>query len=318
MPGISGLFSPAFKRRARIASTRFGWHGRPDFLIVGAQKAGTTALYQYLLGHRQLVGSKVKETYFFSPESYRGWTHNPAYPFYERLKDEAFDPAPRPWALRWYHTQFPIPRPGRLGLNFEATPDYLYYPLSPRRIQAYRPEMKLIVLLRDPVERAYSAWNMFHQICEREFAQLRERRNFARVVEEELESIERTPLAVGTDYVRRGLYFDQLTRLLDYFPAQQVHVVHSRDLRHDTPSALKGICEFLGIDPLLGDDWPPVTVGQYDCDMPADVREQLTRFYAPHNKALFELLGRDFGWETCAGQPTYALTRPRIALRAAR
>lgn len=297
MPGLSGLFSPAFKRRARIVSTRLGWHGRPDFMIVGAQKSGTTALFEYLRRHRGLVSSKVKETYFFSPEAYRGWTHNPAYPFYERLKDEAFDPFPRPWALRWYHTQFSIPRPGRLGLNFEGTPDYLYYPLSPWRIHAYRPDTKLIVLLRDPVERAYSAWNMFHQIEDGEFVQLRERRAFTRVVEDELESLGRVPLTVGTDYVRRGLYFDQLSRLLEFFPAQQIHVLHSRELRHDTPAALKGVCEFLGIDPLKGEDWPPVTVGKYDSDMPDETRERLTRFYAPHNKRLFELVGRKFDWQ---------------------
>jgi hypothetical protein len=297
MPGTSGLFTPEFKRQARSIGSALGWHGSPRFLIVGAEKAGTTALFRYLSRHARLVSSVTKETYFFSPEAFRGWTHNPEYPFYDRLKNEAFDPMPRRWALRWYHAQFPVPRPGRFGLNFEATPGYFYYPLTPRRIHAYRPQMKLIVLLRDPVERAFSAWNMFHGIRDPKHMQLAERRGFDEAVREELDQLGRVPLAIGTDYVRRGLYYAQLRRYLEYFPGRQIHVVHSRDLRLRTPEALRGICEFLGVEPLEGDDWPPVLAGEYDSEMPAETRELLTRFYAPHNESLFTLLGRTFGWQ---------------------
>lgn len=297
MPGATRLFLPAIKRQARIASTSLGWHRRPRFLIVGAEKAGTTALFRYLSCHPGLTSSVTKETYFFSPEAFRGWTHNPAYPFFERLKHEAFDPHPRPWARRWYHAQFPVPRPGRFGIRFEATPGYLYYPLTPRRIHAYDAGMKLIVLLRDPVERAYSAWNMFRSIADAEHIQLKERRGFDEAVREEMELIDRIPLTVGKDYVRRGLYHAQLRRYLQYFPGHQVHVVHSRHLRLRTKEALRGICEFLGVEPLTGDDWPPVTVGTYESEMPPETRDLLTQFYAPHNTSLFNLLGRSFNWQ---------------------
>ena len=297
MPGSARWFSPAFKRRARSISTAIAWNRGPDFLVVGAEKAGTTALFRYLSRHPRLTSSVVKETYFFSPEAFRGWNHNPEYPFYDRLKNEAFDPVPRRWARRWYHEQFPVPRPGRFGLRFEATPGYLYYPLTPRRIHAYRPGMKLIALLRDPVERAYSAWNMFHRIADPEHVQLRETRDFDHAVREELDQIDRIPLTAGRDYVRRGLYHAQLRRYLQYFPGRQLHLVHSRDLRDRTKETLEGICQFLGVEPMVGDDWPPVTVGTYDSEMASETRELLTRFYAPHNEALFNMIGRSFAWQ---------------------
>jgi hypothetical protein len=288
------------KRGVRGAAAALGWHPRPDFLIVGAQKAGTTALFEYLNRHPRLAGSVDKETYFFSPESYRGWSGHGAFPFYQRLKWDGFSPAPKRWARRWYYRQFPLRRPGARKLYFEATPDYLYYPLVPERIRAHLPNVKLIVLLRDPVARAYSAWNMFRDIGEndRVFGQLRERRSFEEAVDGEIARLGGEPLSEGSDYVRRGFYEDQLRRFATHFSRDQILVIESTELEKNLGRTLATVCDFLGVERFADNDqFEKVGVGNYPEAMACDIRERLAELYAPRNLALFELLGRHYDWE---------------------
>jgi hypothetical protein len=288
------------KRGVRATASTLGWHPQPDFLIVGAQKAGTTALFEYLNRHPSLAGSTEKETYFFSPESYRGWSVNRAFPFYEKLKWDGFAPAPKPWALRWYHRQFPLRRLRSKTLFFEATPDYLYYPLVPERIRAHLPNAKLIVLLRDPVARAYSAWNMFREIREDDpvFGQLRERRSFEDAVGEELAKLGGESLIEGSDYVRRGFYEDQLRRFAAHFSRDQLLIIESSELESNLGQTLHTVCKFLGFEPFADNDqFEKVFVGNYELDMEPSVRRRLAELYAPKNFGLFELLGRHYDWE---------------------
>lgn len=282
-------------RRLRSAGAALGWGQGPAFLIVGAQKAGTSALFDYLSRHPDLVPSVEKETYFFNPEAVVGWRPHPHHAVLDRVLQEGFDPVSDS-ALSWYHSLFPLGN--RRGLRFEATPGYLYFEHSPRRIRAYRPEMKLIVLLRDPVERAYSAWNMMRSFTEPPYVELREERPFAEAVEHEISRLGIDPQTVGTDYVRRGIYHEQLKRLFGEFSREQVHILESTELRERRLPTLQAICRFLGVPPFLEPlkELQPVLVGNYAERIPADARELLARFYAPQNEALFELLGRRFDW----------------------
>ncbi|HWI56250.1 MAG TPA: sulfotransferase domain-containing protein, partial [Bacillota bacterium] len=111
---------------------------RPDFLILGAQKAGTSSLEFFLSQHPQIKCARTKEVGFFS-------------------RDQLFQSGPG-----WYARQFPRRNwPGTL--LFEATPEYLYYPFAAERIREFDPRMKCLILLRNPVNRAFSAWNMYRQ-----------------------------------------------------------------------------------------------------------------------------------------------------------
>lgn len=117
----------------------------PDLLIVGAQKAGTTALFNYLDARPGFVGAQRKELRFFN-------------------RDERYARG-----VEWYEQFFDARRP---GVKFEATPEYLYHPAVPERIHAHYPDVRIVMLLREPVARAYSAWNMYRHWADTGFMPL--------------------------------------------------------------------------------------------------------------------------------------------------
>ena len=188
------------------------------FLIAGVQKGGTTALYDYLADYSDIALSKVKEVHFFDDET-RDW----ACPNYAA-----------------YHAQFPGAAGRPCG---EATPIYTYWPNALERIRAYNPAMRLILTLRDPVERAWSHWRM-------EYGRGAEREPFAWCIREGRQRLfDATPWGHHREYsyVERGFYAEQLGRLFALFPREQVLLLRAEDLRADPAPALAAVREFLGL-----------------------------------------------------------------------
>ena len=277
-----------------------GYATKPRFLIAGAQKAGTTALHSYLRAHPHVVAGTTKEIGFFSPEAIADW---PQHPHYGVLcKDgDPFRPLASPRKRAWYHSHFPLPY--RLGgrIAFEATPEYLYVPEAAQRIHDYRPEMKLIVLAREPRSRALAAWNMYRNwgsYRPEVYAHLRETRSFADAVETELAELESGTAPREPGYVQRGLYARQIARFLDLFGRDRVLVLDADALAMRTDATLDRVARFLGLPPFPRRAWERVHVGTYENE-PAEVSETLERlkaFYAPHNALLWELIGDRFEW----------------------
>jgi len=191
-----------------------------NFLVVGVQKAGTTALYDYLSEEPGVSLSREKETHFFDDESL-DWSR----PDYAR-----------------YHRGFEAGAPRLRG---EATPIYSYWPNSLERIRAYNPAMRLILLLRDPVARAWSHWRM-------EFARGVERAPFGWCIREGRQRLfEAEPWGHHREfsYVERGFYGEQAERLYGLFSVKQVLILRSEDLRADPAAALARIRRFLDLPP---------------------------------------------------------------------
>jgi Sulfotransferase domain len=276
--------------------TRLGYYSRPKFLIIGTQKGGTVALRNYLARHPSIVPARQKEIGYFDQDV-----------LYRR--GEA-----------WYHGHFPLPhRLGRRGVTFEATPEYLYYPGAPQRIFSYDSRLKLIVLLREPGERAFSAWNMFRTLRQERPDALRqllpecdpmlqESLNrmlgsdsfpaFDEAVRDEVDGLRAGGTALEPGYVRRGLYHEQLRRYLEWFAREQILILDSARLRQDVSGVLAEVVRFLGLPAY---DAPPVSlpqfhVGRYQHEIAAGTRAFLGEFYRPYNHELYALLGRDFGW----------------------
>lgn len=251
-----------------------GYATAPSFLIIGAQKAGTTALFAYLDAHPQIVQGATKEMHYFDN-------------FYQR-------------GARWYHALFPMPhniRPDQI--SYEATPKYIYDPAVPARIHAYNPHLKLIALVRNPVDRAYSAWNVYTW---NKFGYT----SFDDMVRGEIALIERDGTGYPGDrhagFLHRGIYADQLARYFTLFPREQVLILSQESLRGDAAGALHTVTDFLG---LRDQDWSaqpytPANAGTYTEPMSADARARLTTFFRPHNERLYALLGVDYGWERSA------------------
>lgn len=298
-------YSKALLNRLRLGLIRAGYHSRPRFLIIGAQKAGTTALYYYLSEHPNLIPSSEKEIEFFTPELYDDWPEHPYHLILcSRTGTHFCDPQTYRKAAAWYHSHFPLPHElGRHRMTYEATPEYLYYPEATERIFKYDPKIKLIVLLRDPVERAFSAWSMYCSFGEGDYRPLiyaprRETRGFDESVRDELNEIQSCKTTLEPGYVRRGLYYEQLLRYFKFFQYEQLLILDSYELKGNTSGVVEQTINFLGLPEYRHQgEWPPIHVGRYEkTQIPSATVRLLREFYKPYNEKLYQLLDHDFGW----------------------
>jgi hypothetical protein len=191
-----------------------------NFLIAGAQKGGTTALDAYLRKHPQICMASRKEVHYFDDE--------------EIYADN------RKLDYSYYH-QFFSPSSSDMLLG-ESTPIYMYWLPAPMRIQQYNPDMKLIISLRNPLDRAFSHWNM---------ARIRgkELRTFWDAIQEESKRLKESTSHQHRvfSYIERGFYYQQLSRVWDYFPRAQTLILRHEELRESPKDALNKVCEFLKI-----------------------------------------------------------------------
>jgi hypothetical protein len=243
---------------------------RVNFIIAGVQKGGTTALYDYLADYPDVVLSGVKEVHFFDDET-QDWS------------------APDYGA---YHARFDAPRsdgPDQ-GPCGEATPIYLYWPNALERIRAYNPAMRLIVTLRDPVERAWSHWRM-------EYARGAELEPFSWCIREGRQRLfDAAPWGCHREfsYVERGFYGEQLERLFGLFPRDQVLMLRAEDLRADPATTLATTRRFLGLEDAPAPLAREVHVGreiEYGSALTPEDIAHLGRVYARDQARLKSLTG---------------------------
>lgn len=252
----------------------------PDFLIIGAQKAGTTSLSTYLFQHPDINPPRTKEIHYFdSPEFGLG-------------------PA-------WYRAHFP--RVGMAGITGEASPYYLCHPHVPRRVHELTPGVRLIVLLRDPVERALSHYH--HQVRHG-----REPLSFAEAIEAEPSRLageyERmmsdesyySESFWGFSYVTRGLYAQQLKRWTPYFPIDSMLILDSHEFFSSPRAAHLKTLEFLGLDPVPLTRYGKQNTGSYSELTTADYGKLASRF-EQDGRELESMLGRRMSWMTKAAVP---------------
>ena len=257
-----------------------------DFMIVGAQKAGTTALFESLRAHPQIDMAEEKELHFFDNDELFGSERMGA----DGMGAEAFVAgsygAKLP-QLHAYHERFPKVRAN--ALRGEATPIYMYWAPAMQRLWQYSPWLRLIVLLRSPIERAYSHWQMETQRCQ-------ETLDFVTAIREERE---RSRSALPSQhrifsYADRGFYCEQLRRIWRYFPPEQTLVLRSDELRLTPKLVLSRVFHFLGVE-----DSSNLCVaeacfeGNYAGPMSVEARELLCELFEFEIKQLERLLG----WE---------------------
>lgn len=298
-------YSAALLQRLRPGLIRLGYYSKPGFLIIGAQKAGTTALFYYLAEHPNLIPSREKELEFFTPELFKDWHQHPYHLILgSRNGADFFDPRTYPKMTAWYHSHFPLPHElGPHRVTYEATPEYLYYPETAERIFKYDPNMKLIAILRDPAERAFSAWSMYSNFGEGDYRPLvyaprRETRGFDEAVRDEIKDIWAGKATLEPGYVRRGLYAEQLSRYFKFFKRDQILILDSRALKNDTLSGVRKVIHFLELpEHKFQSKWTPIHVGQNKTPIPDTTLHQLREFYQPYNESLYQLLDHDFGWQ---------------------
>ncbi|MFZ5718537.1 MAG: sulfotransferase domain-containing protein [Pseudomonadota bacterium] len=241
---------------------------RVTFLIAGVQKGGTTALFDYLGDYSDIALPQTKELHFFDDETVDWRT-----PDYEAYHARLPDPAGRPCG--------------------EATPIYVYWPGCLERIRAYNPAMKLILVLRDPVERAWSHWRM-------EYARGVETHPFAWCIREGRQRLfDAEPWGHHREfsYVERGFYGEQVEQLLGHFAREQILFLTSDELRADPASALDQVRSFLGLPAAPAPPHREVHVGQeiaYPSELTAEDVAHLRTIYAADADRLERLTGMRF------------------------
>ena len=249
------------------------WNRRlPDFIIIGAMKAGTTSLFSYLNQHYQLKSSIVKEVHYFDSPNYRENNH------------------------AWYRARFPIV--SNELKTYEAPPRYIVNPDVPERIHKAIPDVKLIAILRNPVERAISHHNhMFiggkEELGLMEALEAEEGRlEYALKNRDYLEAN-----YVTYSYKLRGHYAEQLEAYYKHFSKEQILVLSMQQLREDVQGTLKEIYDFVGIDnSVVIEDVKPRHVAKSKESVDDKVYDYLNNYYSEHNQRLYELLNKDFNW----------------------
>jgi hypothetical protein len=273
---LSVLRSPGRRLRAGYRELTGSLRGLPSVLIIGAQKGGTTSLFNYLVQHPDILEPFGKEIHYFDLHYARG--------------------------PRWYQGRFPYRhRLGERKLTLDASPYYLVHPLAPQRAAAMLPGVKLIALLRNPVDRAFSHY-------QHELRGGRETLSFAEAVEQEdartggeEERLRSDPQYYSWNhhrytYLRRGRYLDQLQRWLEHYPRSRLLVLQSELLFRDPAAASAAVYEFLGLPRHRLERYKAFLPGNYERAMPGELRARLAEHFDPYNRALYRWLGREFDW----------------------
>jgi Sulfotransferase domain len=273
---VEAVKSPLRGLRAGYRHLTGPLRGLPSVLLIGTQKGGSTSLFKYLEEHPDVLPPLGKEVHYFDFHYARG--------------------------VNWYRGQFPYAHRLRRGvITLDATPYYMMHPLAPERAAQLLPGVKLIALLRNPVDRALS-----HYQHERSGG--RERLSFVDALDQESERLagEEERLAREPSYyswnhhryayTRRGVYLDQLRRWIQHFPRSQLLVLQSEWLFRDPPAATAAVYQFLGLRPHQLKEYKTFLPGNYDRGMPEKLQARLVKYFEPHNRALFQWLGEEFDW----------------------
>jgi hypothetical protein len=257
----------------------------PDYLIIGAQRAGTTSLHRYLVQHpgvRTML--RTKGVHFFDVAYGRG--------------------------MAWYASRFPTKayawyvarRHGVELVTGEASPYYLYHPLVAQRVAEHLPRVKLIALLRDPVQRAYSHYQ--HEVA-RGFETLPFEEAIeaepARLAGEE-ERMAAEPLYNSFahqhhSYLARGRYHEQLARWRARFDDDQLLVLSAERFFREPDPTFRRVLDFLGLPAFAPAAYEQHNAHDYR-QMSAEVRGRLVEHYREPNRRLYESLGEDLGWSS--------------------
>ena len=258
----------------------------PDFIIIGAGRAGTTALYSYLIQHPLIAAALTDNN--------------------ESVADLHFFEYMISNNIQWYRSHFPIlfSKSNKHKNSFitgEYTSTYMYHPDVPKRIFNLLPKIKLIVILRNPIDKAYSTYQQqfrfgeyttsFEDTINAEFRRIDLNKDFPELNSNnyDFENL------VAQNIIRHGVYADYLETWLKIFDRKQILILNSDDLKKSTKETLRRVFNFLNVSNYDIKDTSQVNVGKYPT-INKITRKKLIEFFKPHNQRLNKLLDTEFDW----------------------
>lgn len=278
-----------FRRQLRQLYPMRNFSG--NLFIVGTQKGGTGSLYSYLENHPQLACGDVKEIHFFDRE--KNFAQGDDY----------------------YRSFFPVCSRNRTSLD--ATPKYLYYSRGAERIYEYSPNAKIVILLREPVSRAFSAFNMYQQIFNLKWFRKavkganqdwidflspllndNETLGIDYFLEKEIEIIKSGGSAEEPSLIRRGIYAPQIERYVKLFGQNNVLIIFSDDLKNNPGSVVDKVLSFAALEPMLNDEYPLKHVREYTADIRAKelIHHYASEWFEKDREDLINTYGLDVPW----------------------
>ena len=261
----------------------FTFHVLPNFLIIGAAKCGTSSLYDHLMEHPFVGKSLTKQIHFFDR-------------YYDRQ-------------VFWYRVCFPflwekffVEKIKRQKFSTgEATVHYMTHPLAAQRAHSIVPNAKIIVMLRNPIDRAYSHYNMekannketlsFDDAIDNESKRLQG--EFEEMLNNQNNSGRNYPHRA---YVKSGEYIDQIKRWHKYYPKENFLYINSEEFSKNPSRVYSEVLSFLQLSSFKLSHYKKIRKREYE-QMNSSTREKLKNHFSPFNKQLYEYLGIDFGWD---------------------
>jgi len=249
----------------------------PDFIIIGTARSGTTSLFYNICEHPSVIPSAYDEIGFFDSNYHLG--------------------------INWYRSMFPtkkhmekIKKNTKFAITGEDTPFYIWSPIVARRISKIIPHVKLIVLFRNPVDRAYSNYHLGVRAGT-------ENLSFEDAIQSELDRLKNTEIenddvkkyTIPRSYLAKGFYSDQLKIWLKLFKPEQLFITSTEDFEQNAENILNKIYNFLEIPQINFKNLEKHKVGTYS-PMKDETRKFLIDLYKTHNEELFEMIGKDFDW----------------------
>ena len=251
----------------------------PDFIIIGSMKCGTTSLYYDICEHPCTSPAAYDEIGFFDSNFHLG--------------------------LNWYRSMFPtkkqienIRRKEGVAITGEDTPFYFWNPVAAKRIKELLPNIKLISILRNPIDRAYSEYHdlvdsksnppSFETFIENE---IDIRKNCSIITEENFEDFNQK-----NSYLLKGIYVDQLKIWDGLFPKERIFTLSTEDLNSEPITALESVFEYLNL-PDYKIKKPQRQKQKKYAPMKPQTRKSLIEFFKPHNERLFKFIGKRFDWD---------------------
>lgn len=251
----------------------------PDFLIIGAKRCGTTSLFTYLPEHPSIIESHHDNMGFFNDNYHLG--------------------------VNWYKSFFTtistkkrIEKEQGKCLSFDVTTRYIEQKSTAENIKKIKPDMKIIVILRNPIDRAYSQFNL----SKKELTQSLdfESEVFREITELEKKMENNNELEFNKEkqhYIQRGLYAKQLKSWFEIFPRDNILILSTEDFKNDNNMTYSKIFDFLDIPEHSINKKEMIGKGEYE-PMKETARKMLIEFYKKHNEDLFKLIGKKFDWNS--------------------
>lgn len=260
----------------------------PDFLLIGAKRGGSTSLYYTLLEHPRVM------PLFPNARLLPKDNHTKGIHYFDSHYDKG---------IAWYRSHFPTGARRSGKVVGEGSPYYLFHPLAAERAGRDVPEAKILLVLRDPIERAFSHYRERHRQHAEELATFEEAlaAENARLDGEEARIVSEPGYRSYTheqqSYRAQGEYAPHLRRWMEHFPAGQVLVLAAEEFYADPQKSCDEVAEFLGLEPA---PLPPAAVKVWNAapsqELAPETRQRLAEHYAPFTADLEALLGRTFPW----------------------